>query len=193
MKKQTIDHKNFFYPPGGILIWVLIMLELITFGAGLIALAVSSKSNPEAFHQSRLMLNATYGAINTVFLLTGGYFMAMTVFYAKKDQWEKANSQMPLAILSGVLFLFLKGFEYYEKIEHGLTLGHNTFFNFYWLLTGFHVIHVIIGLVILAFMYFKIKKVDSAFDILDLEAGAHFWHMVDLIWLLLFPMLYLIL
>ncbi len=191
--ETKIDYKNIYYPPGGILIWVLIILELITFAVALIALTVSSRENPDAYHQSRLMLNTTFGAINTVFLLTGGYVMAQAVHNVKDKLLDKAGKNTLMAILSGLLFLSLKGFEYYEKIEHGLTLGYNTFFNFYWLLTGFHVIHVIVGLVILGFMYRSMTKKDANPNILNVEAGAHFWHMVDLIWLLLFPMLYLVL
>ncbi len=190
---QKIDYKNVFYPPGGILLWVLITLELITFGAGLIALAISSRENPELYHQSRLQLNTTYGAVNTLFLLTSGYFMAMTVLKVKQQNISKAAFYNKLAMLGGLLFLLLKSIEYYEKIQHGLTIGYNTFFTFYWLLTAFHVIHVIVGLVILFFMYLGLRKLKVEPNILNIEAGAAFWHMCDLIWLLLFPMLYLIL
>ena len=96
---------------------------------------------------------------------------------------------MKLTILGGLLFLALKTIEYYFKIEAGLTLDHNTFFTFYWLLTGFHVIHVLVGIVILGYFYFSLKNQ----EIEDIEAGAAFWHMCDLIWLLLFPVIYLIL
>ncbi len=191
IKANKIDYKNFFYPPGGILIWILIMVELITFGAALIALSINSRENPELYHQSRLMLNSTYGAINTIFLLTSGYFMARTVYYVKQQKLDKAAFNNKMAMIGGLLFLLLKSLEYYEKIEHGLTIGYNTFFTFYWLLTAFHVIHVLVGLGILFFMYLGLRKAKRP-DILNVEAGASFWHMCDLIWLLLFPMLYLI-
>ena len=193
MEETKIDHKNIFYPPGGILIWILILLELITFGAALIALAISSKENPELYHQSRLMLNVAFGTINTLFLLTSGYFMATTIRSLKQNDVQKALLYMKLAMTGGLLFLILKSVEYAEKYAHGHTLGYNTFFNFYWLLTGFHVIHVIVGLFILTFIYFGLRKKKTEYDILDAEAGAAFWHLCDLIWLLLFPMLYLVL
>lgn len=192
MKNTQIDYKNVFYPPGGILLWILILVELITFSAALIALAVYSRENPEVYHQSRLMLNSTFGATNTIFLLTSGFFMATTIHLLKQMKIDKAQLFLKLTMLGGLLFLTLKSIEYYQKIAHGLTLGYNTFFSFYWLLTGFHVIHVIVGLIILTFIYFNIKKKREEIDILDAEAGAAFWHMCDLIWLLLFPTLYLI-
>ncbi len=189
MKTEIIDHKNFYYPPGGILIWILISVELLTFGMALIALVFMSKEDPELFHQSRLLLNASFGATNTIFLLTSGFFMATTVHLFKKGNFDKASVYLNLTMLGGVLFLILKSFEYYHKIENGYLIDHNTFFTFYWLLTGFHVIHVLVGLVILIIFKFTLKKLETE----DLEAGAAFWHMCDLIWLLLFPVIYLIL
>jgi len=191
MQTTKIDYKNIYYPPGGILMWIIIILELFTFGIALIALVVSSKENPALFHESRLHLNATFGTINTIFLLTSGAFMAASVHQFKQRNFSKATSFINFAILGGFLFLMLKGFEYYLKITSGHTLGSNTFFTFYWLLTGFHVIHVIIGLIILVFTKVGLKKEKTLLE--DLEAGATFWHMCDLIWLLLFPVLYLIL
>ena len=90
------------------------------------------------------------------------------------------------------MFLALKSYEYYEKLGSGLEMWDNMFYTFYWLLTGFHLVHVVVGMVILAYMSFKINAVKSPTDALDLESGAAFWHMYDLIWLLLFPSLYLI-
>jgi nitric oxide reductase NorE protein len=189
MKTEKIDYKNIYYPPGGILIWILIIVELITFGAALIILTSMSKDDPELFHRSRLMLNPAFGATNTVFLLVSGFFMATTVHLFKKGKFDKASFYLNLTMLGGVLFIALKSFEYYHKIESGLLIGYNSFFTFYWLLTGFHVIHVLVGLVILTYFKFTLKKMETE----DLEAGAAFWHMCDLIWLLLFPVLYLIL
>jgi len=190
MKQEKIDYKNFFYPPGGILIWILILLELLTFGVALIVLAVSSKENPTAFLASSSHLNATYGAVNTVFLLTSGFFMATTLHQFKHGNIKKASLYLNITMAGGVLFLILKSIEYYEKIDLGFGLGYDTFFNFYWLLTGFHVIHILVGLVLLLFMKRGFAKQTSQLE--DVEASAAFWHMCDLIWLVLFPVLYLV-
>jgi nitric oxide reductase NorE protein len=190
METVKIDNKNIYYPPGGILMWILILLELITFGIALIVLAMSSKENPTAFLESSSHLNATYGAMNTIFLLTSGFFMATSVHHFKTNNLKKASFYLNITMFGGVLFLILKSLEYYEKIELGFVLGYDTFFNFYWLLTGFHVIHVLVGLVILLFMKRSLSKQTSTLE--DVEASAAFWHMCDLIWLLLFPVLYLV-
>ena len=190
MNTTEINYKNIYYPPGGILMWILIFLELITFGIALIALVVSSKENPDLFHQSRLQLDTTFGVINTIFLLVSGFFMATTVHQFKLNNLKRTSFYLNFTILGGFLFLVLKGIEYYFKINEGYTLGYNSFYTFYWLLTGFHVIHVIVGLVILIFIKNGIKKATAVIE--DVEASATFWHMCDLIWLLLFPILYLI-
>jgi len=192
MNKALIDYKNVYYPPGGILLWIIIFLELITFGAALIAMVVYGKQEPEIFHESRLLLNVTFGTINTVFLLTSGFFMAVTVHELKENKKQKAQNYLLLTMLFGMLFLVLKTVEYNAKLNAGLDIGYNSFFTFYWMLTLFHVIHVIVGLVILTSVYFGIKKENSTTKFEDVEASAAFWHMCDLIWLLLFPVIYLI-
>ena len=192
MEITKIDYKNVLYPPGGILLWIIIFLELITFGAALIALVFSAKEDPILFHESRLQLNVTFGTINTVFLLTSGFFMAITVHELKLNNKQRAQGYLLLTMFFGVLFLVLKSVEYYAKLNAGMDMGYNTFFTFYWMLTLFHVIHVIVGLVILTSVYFGIKKENCTTQIEDVEASAAFWHMCDLIWLLLFPVIYLI-
>ncbi|WP_111706700.1 cytochrome c oxidase subunit 3 [Lutibacter citreus] len=192
MQTQKINHKSLYYPPGGILMWIVIFLELITFGMALIAMVFYSKDEPVIFHNSRLLLNSTFGAINTVFLITSGFFMAKSVESYKENNTTKTSLYLKLTMLGGVLFLILKSIEYYGKIGAGLTIGYNIFFSFYWMLTLFHVIHVIVGLVILISIFYGIKKGKNSTNIEDFEAGAAFWHMCDLIWLLLFPIIYLI-
>ena len=169
--------------------WIIIFLELITFGLALITLVFSSRENPESFKESSAHLNELYGAINTVFLLTSGFFMAAAVTQFKSKNIEKSTLFIRLSMVGGFLFLCLKTIEYSDKINQGFTLGYDTFFDYYWLLTGFHVIHVLVGLILLFFIQKNLKNSKPE----DVEASAAFWHMCDLIWLLLFPVLYLIL
>lgn len=192
MKAVTVNYKNIYYPPGGILMWIIIFLELITFGMALVAMVYYGKEEAELFHSSRLQLNAAYGTVNTVLLITSGFFMAQSVAKLKNNEKKKSAFFLKLTMLGGVLFLALKSIEYYFKIEQGLTIGYNIFFSFYWMLTLFHVIHVIVGLVILIFSLISLSKNDAETNIEDFESSAAFWHMCDLIWLLLFPVIYLL-
>lgn len=192
MAVTKVNSQNFYYPPGGILMWIIIFLELLTYGAALIAMVYYGQEEATVFHESRLHLNTTIGTINTVLLITSGFFMATSVAYLKKENFNKATFFIRLTLLGGFLFLGFKSFEFYEKIEMGFTMGANTFFTFYWLLTVFHYIHVVVGIIILFSIHHGITKKKSAINMEDVEASAAFWHMCDLIWLLLFPILYLL-
>ncbi len=193
MTKTTIDYKNIYYPPGGILLWLIIFLELITFGIALLAMVYSSREEPESFHNSRLLLNSTIGAINTVFLISSGFCMAQSVTYFKLKNLKKTNLYLKLTILGGLLFLGLKGYEYADKIALGYTIGYNTFFSFYWMLTLFHVIHVLVGLVVLCSLQLTLNKTKLETSTENIASCAAFWHMCDLIWILVFPVVYLLL
>ena len=121
MDTLKINYKSIYYPPGGILMWIIIFLELITFGMALVAFVYYGSENAAVFHQSRMQLNTAFGAINTVFLLTSGFFMANAVHQFKESNIQKSSVFFKLAMLGGVLFLALKSVEYYHKIESGIS------------------------------------------------------------------------
>ncbi|MDD2982092.1 MAG: cytochrome c oxidase subunit 3 [Crocinitomicaceae bacterium] len=190
--ETTIDYSKVAYPPGGVLIWIVIYLELVTFGMAILALAYYGSQERELFHESSMKLNRVIGTINTIFLLTSGLFVALGVHAFKAKNHLLAARWFHFAVWGGFGFLVLKMFEYYQKLEAGLTMDSNSFFTFYWLLTAFHWIHVLVGMVILLIIRRNIVKKKAATLIEDVEAGAAFWHMCDLVWLLLYPMLYLL-
>jgi len=192
MDTLKTNYKNFYYPPGGILMWIIIYLELLTFGMAMIAFVYYGNDNKVLFHQSRMELNTIFGVMNTVFLLTSGFFMANAVLQYKEKEMEKSSFFFKLAMLGGLFFLGLKSVEYYQKIESGISLDTNLFYTFYWLMTGFHVIHVVVGLIILYWTNYSITKKYSSTTVEDVETSAAFWHLCDLIWVLLFPILYLL-
>lgn len=189
---QEINYQNVFYPPGGVLLWIIIILELVTFGLGIGGLVYYGKLEPELFHTSRLLLNAPLGMLNTIVLLVSGYFMANTVAKLRVGERVAAKWSLVLTILGGLVFVLLKSWEYLEKLSSGIEMADNMFLTFYWLLTGFHLAHVLVGLVILMVQWFRIKNKFTTLEVADVESGAAFWHMCDLIWLLLFPSLYLV-
>jgi nitric oxide reductase NorE protein len=127
---KTVDIKNIYYPPGGILIWIVIFLELITFGMALIAMVWYSKDEPEIFHNSRMLLNTKIGIINTLFLITSGFFMAKSLNYFKEKKIKKSISYLKLTLLGGLLFLLLKSFEYFLKSKEAIHLTTIHFFRF---------------------------------------------------------------
>lgn len=188
MKPRSGHAPTLAEPPGGLFIWMLVALELLTFGVALTAFTASARAGPELFHESRQLLDPRFGFANTIFLLTSGWFMAEAVRHFHRNDLARSRRSLVLALGGGMLFLVSKGVEYADKISHGQTLGSNPFFTWYWLLTVFHLMHVGVGMVILANLLRRLDRTRPE----DLEAGGAFWHMCDLVWLLLFPALYLL-
>ena len=184
------------YPPGDFAIWIIIYIELITFAALFLGYAYSRRLDLEIFNESQLLLQQNLGFINTILLITSSYFIVKAVETIKKD--EKANtffvaSNYILAAISlGSLFLILKFIEFSHKYEQGINLSTNTFFMFYFLLTIFHFLHVLLGVIILFNLYKKTKIGGyTQSNHIGLETGASYWHMVDLLWIILFPLIYI--
>ncbi len=179
-------------PPGGILIWIVIFIELITFGIALLFFILNGKENQMIFHDSALQLNKNLAFFNTVVLITSGYTMAEAVRQFKISAQIKFKTYTLITIFLGCIFILLKFVEYNSKFHQNINFNSNTFYTFYFMLTGFHVIHVLFGLVLLGYSYFSIKNIHSNHKLEDIEAITAFWHMCDLIWLLLFPVIYLL-
>lgn len=187
------DATSPFEPPGGLLVWIVIVVETITFGAGLVTFAVSRRDEPAVFAAGRAALHQPLALANTLVLLTGGWLMANAVARLREGRAKSAEAWILGASASGVTFLALKGVEWAEKLRHGLGLHHDSFFTYYWLLTGFHFLHVAVAVVILLGLYRGLRKGRyTAENHLDVESGGAFWHMCDLIWLLVYPTIYLL-
>ena len=171
--------------PGNPRMWILIASEIAVFGAGLAGFAGARIFQPEVFAQSQATLDRLAGTLNTAVLLTSGLLAALAVSARKRGQRRMARTHLGLAGFLGLVFLVIKTIEYAEKSEAGIGIETNTFFTLYFLLTGFHYLHVIFGLILLAIV--------AVWDSIEnLETGAAFWHMVDLVWVLIFPVIYLV-
>ncbi len=170
--------------PGDPMMWILITSEILVFGGALWAFAGSELLNPEIYREARSHLNVPLATFNTLILLTSGLFAAFAVRFGKAGNTAKTRLSLLSAGLLGVLFMALKIYEYSEKLALGLDIETNTFYTLYYLVTGFHLAHVIFGLIILGII--------AAWPSEDnLESGTAFWHMVDLIWVIIFPIFYL--
>jgi len=194
---STIKEK---YPPGDFAIWIIIYVELITFGLFFIGYAISRRENIEMFNSSQLMLNQTSGFINTFILISSSYFVAKAIYYIRtmkqnniKESNTKASKWLVFAIVCGIAFLLIKISEFYHIFSMGITLSTNKFFMFYLLLTLFHFMHVFLGTIILFNIRQRTKIAGyTPDDYLGFESGASYWHMVDLLWIVLFPLVYII-
>ena len=179
--------------PGDLAIWFFIMAELLVFGIFFIVYVVVRGNNLELFNTYQLELHKIAGAINTVALITSSYFVAMAVHAIRNDQVRKTGHMILLALLMGCLFLGVKLWEYSHVFGAGISLSTNTFYTFYISLTFFHFMHVLMGMVILGAVYVFIRQGKySASDHTGIETGGSYWHMVDLVWIVLFPLVYVI-
>jgi len=170
-----------------------VLVELLTFGMGLVVFLVQAREAPEIFRHGRALLNQPIGMANTLVLLSGGWFMACSIGTLRAGRPKQAERWLGAAVGSGLLFLTLKSFEYADKLHHGLDLHTDTFFTLYWLLTGFHFVHVLVAVVILLFMWRGLRRGKyTAAGHEDVQSAAVFWHMCDLIWLLVYPVIYLL-
>ncbi|MFO1385824.1 MAG: cytochrome c oxidase subunit 3 family protein [Chitinivorax sp.] len=180
-------------PPGDLAMWFFICAELLVFGAFFVAYAFARSHNVELFNSSQLTLNRTAGLINTAVLITGSYFVVRAVIAIRNNQSNLCARWLWAAFGSGLVFVFIKFGEFGAKLSAGISLSTNTFYMFYLSLTFFHFLHVILGMVILAAVALKAGKGGySADEHSGVETGASYWHMVDLVWIVLFPLVYVL-
>lgn len=179
--------------PGDFAIWFFIFAELLVFGIAFVSYAVVRVQNVAMFNQYQLTLNRELGAINTLLLITASYFVVRAIHAIRFDDVKGCVRWLYASLGCGAGFLILKSVEYYEKFSEGINLSTNTFYMFYLSLTMFHFLHVILGMIILFAIAIKAQRGGySAVDHIGVETGASYWHMVDLVWIILFPLVYII-
>ncbi len=179
------------YPPGDLAIWIFILAELLVFALFFAAYAFTRMKHVELFNQYQATLNRDAALINTLALLSASYFVVRGLVSARGDDNRLCARWLWAAVGMGGLFLVVKTAEYAHHVGAGVTLSTNSFYMFYLSLTFFHFMHVILGMVILAAVALKAGRGGySARDHIGVETGASYWHMVDLVWLILFPLVY---
>jgi nitric oxide reductase NorE protein len=179
--------------PGDFAIWVFIYAELLVFGIFFIAYAVVRSSHVELFNASQSTLVREFGAINTLVLITSSYFVVRAVAAIRRDDARRCVHWLGAALGCGSIFVVIKLVEFSQKFGAGISLSTNTFYMFYLSLTLFHFMHVLLGMIILAAVLLKAKGGGySAAEHTGVETGASYWHMVDLVWIILFPLVYVI-
>lgn len=167
------------------MMWLLIACEVLVFGLALVYYAAARAQDREGFLAAQDGLDRLAGTLNTAVLLTSGLFAALAVEAREAGRRRGARVMLGLASLLGVAFLAIKAGEYATEISAGHGLAAGGFFTLYFLITGFHAAHVVFGLIVLAIV--------AVYDSIEnMETGTAFWHMVDLIWVVIFPCLYLL-
>lgn len=184
--------------------WLFIFTELLLFGGLFVIYSVYRYMNPEAFHLAGEELNRTIGAINTLLLLISSMTIAMATSTLQLKKKRATLGLMAITIILGLVFLVNKYFEWGVKFQHGIwpgsehmlndfSQGEILFFGLYFVMTGLHALHIIIGLILIIVAAVRVQsgRVHENRAAL-LENAGLYWHLVDLIWIFLFPLFYLI-
>ncbi len=183
--------------PGDFGVWLVIYVELATFGALFTGYAIARHFNVDVFNASQLLLNKSSGFLNTLLLITGSWFVIKAIEAIRELHSDlaikMASRYLLIALGMGAVFIVSKLMELTHIFSLGIHLSTNTFFTFYILLAIFHWMHVVLGMVILFNLYQNTKQGKyTKENHIGLESGALYWHMVDLLWIILFALVYII-
>ena len=185
--------------------WIFLLTEILLFGGLFCAYAVFRLVNPDMFHNAHQHLNVTLGAINTFVLITSSVTIALAIHYIQLDRRKLSVGLLVATILLAGAFLVIKYFEYAHKFHLGELPGKyytytgiagdnpHIFFSVYFMMTGLHGLHVIAGMIAIGWVLRRTLRGDfSGAYFTPMEVTGLYWHLVDLIWIFLFPLLYLL-
>lgn len=188
---QTASVKNDL--PGDLALWIFIFAEMLVFGVLFVAYAFTRANHVALFNASQLTLSRGAGAINTLLLITSSYMVVRGVTAIKHGLSKQCANWLSGAFLLGGLFVGIKLLEFKAKYDADISMSSNAFYMFYLSLTFFHFMHVLMGMIILAFIIMKARRGEyDQHNHVGVETGASFWHMVDFLWIILFPLIYII-
>jgi nitric oxide reductase NorE protein len=171
--------------------WVYIVGDLFIFGGWFVFYLVYRALDPATFLASQAELSQTQGMINTLILLTSSWFVARCVHAARSGNYGVATTQAWLAFVAGVVFAISKLLEWRAELSAGHTFTKNYFFMFYYFLTGIHMFHVVCGFIVLGVLVRNLRTPSQRSQVV-VEDCAAYWHMIDLLWVMIFALLYLL-
>lgn len=210
--EHHLDHAHHFdsveheFEAGKLGMWLFLVTEIMLFGVFFAGYGIFHYLYPEMFREAHHHLDKKMGALNTVVLLISSLTMALSIAYIQRDQVKKSKLMLLITFLCACIFLVVKYFEYSHKIHLGILPGHfftaqhefkasnvALFFSFYYVMTGTHGIHVLLGMGAIAWIYYRMSRGDfNSRKFAAVEFVGLYWHIVDLIWIFLFPLLYLV-
>jgi nitric oxide reductase NorE protein len=179
--------------PGEAGVWIFILGDMTVFAVFFIVYLVERSKRRELFDLSQSTLNKNCGAVNTMLLLIGSLLVVMAVRAMRSARRTLTQRLIGGAFLCGIGFVAVKVFEYHDRIVAHQTPSTNGFYLLYFVLTGLHLFHLVIGLAVLIVLWSLARRTElSNNQWAFFEGGACFWHMVDLLWLVLFPLIFLV-
>lgn len=183
--------------PGESGIWVFILLDMMIFAEMFGIFAWYRADNRRLFESSQQAVNPVYGLVYTLLLLVSSWCVVMAVSAVRKRLFETASRVVLWGFALGAAFVVIKFVEYGGKLHSGITPVTNQFFMFYFVMTFVHLLHVSVGLGVLLYMRNQVRVLQHSDVATDrnparmIEASAVYWHMVDLLWVILFALFYL--
>ncbi len=201
---HTVVHDHYDAEASKIGMWLFIFTELLLFGVLFVIYSVYRFMNQDAFHLAAEELDTFTGAVNTIILLVSSMTIAMSTTALQKGNKRFTLLLSAITVILGIVFMVNKYFEWKTKFDHGifpgsemltetLSQGEILFFGLYFIMTGLHALHIVIGIVFIAVVMKKVAtgKIHAQRSALLDNAGLY-WHLVDIIWIFLFPLFYLI-
>lgn len=178
---------------GDLAMWIFILAELSAFTLFILGFSVTQWLRPALFAEGRAQLDSSTGWAMTAGLLTSGFLAALAVERVRKNHPRQSGALLLAAMACGMVYVVLKVQEYGHLAAAGFDLEHNTFFTLYWITTAFHFLHVLLGLVVLGFLCLRCwQRAYGPDSHTGMESGVLYWHMIDLVWVILFPLVYLL-
>lgn len=181
--------------PGDLAMWCFILAELAVFALLLGSMAYVRGQWPEMFSAGVATLHPVAGLVNTLALLTGSYWVALGIAALRRGDHARVVWWFRAGAATGLVYLAVKSFEYQQMFAAGYTLRTDTFYFFYYFTTFFHLMHVVLGMIILLVVASRFQRGEypcAHTQRMATESAASYWHMVDLVWLMLFPLLYVL-
>ena len=175
--------------PGDRAVWLFVIGDMVIFSCYFAAYMFDRGQNHALFLESQRHLSQTIGVINTLILLTSSLFVALSIQAARQAAFGIASRFLTYGLACGAGFLLLQAFEWILKMSAGLTISSNAFFMHYYMMTGLHFFHVLLGLVFLTMARRELGKTVPRVQFM--EVGATYWHMVDFLWVIIFALAYL--
>lgn len=169
--------------------WVMVLGDLIIFGSYFLIFMVHRAMAPQEFLEAQQHLNLNVGVLNTLVLLTSSWFVARSVVAARSGDHDAAIRLTYAGAGCGALFIGIKAYEWTTKVAEGHTMAGSEFFMFYYMLTGVHLFHVTLGLLLMGIVVRELRNPHKR-RMSMVESSATYWHMVDLLWVVIFGLLY---
>ncbi|MGZ5377139.1 MAG: cytochrome c oxidase subunit 3 [Mycobacterium sp.] len=175
--------------PGEPGVWIFLFGDMVVFGVFFATFMYQRSLAPELFDASRHTLSIGIGLTNTLILLTSSLFVVTAIRAIRVSQRGAAQLLFAGALVCGLAFVGLKAVEYTAKVSQGHVPTQNNFYLYFFILTGLHLFHVLIGLVVLVVLLFQARRTELSPTAMGVvEGGGCFWYLVDLLWIVLFPL-----